>query len=131
MAARRVRACQCMRPPQATSFYIFGGWAIIAYRELAGLHDRVPGQGDLCHFRYRVGDDVIHKTMAVVVEFLHTFGLIKGELLSTDGQLDPSYSRYKGCTYACEGCHAFQVDEAGRQALRCQFHSGAKRLELT
>src|SRR5882724_5962804 len=30
MAARRVRACQCMRPPQATSFYIFGGWAIIA-----------------------------------------------------------------------------------------------------
>src|SRR6266545_6619527 len=61
------------------------------YREFAGLHDRVPGQGDLCHFRYRVGDAVIHKTMAVVVEFLHTFGLIKGELLSTDGQLDPSY----------------------------------------
>jgi len=101
------------------------------YRELAGLHDHIPGQGDLCHFRYRVGAEVIHKTMAVVVEFLQTFGLIKGELLSTDGQLEPSYARYKGCTYAREGCHAFRGDEAGRQALRCQFQSGAKRLELT
>src|SRR5436190_18735559 len=33
MTARRVRACQCMRPPQATSFYIFGGWAIIAHQD--------------------------------------------------------------------------------------------------
>src|SRR5205809_8011488 len=49
---------------------------------------------------------------------------------STDGQLEPSYSRYKGCTYACEGCHAFRVDEAGQQALRDQLHSGAKRLQL-
>jgi hypothetical protein len=74
---------------------------------------------------------VIHKTMAVVVEFLHTFGLSKGELLSTDGPLEPSYARSKGWTYACEGCHACQVDEAGRQALRYQCQSGAKRLELT
>jgi hypothetical protein len=35
------------------------------------------------------------------------------------------------CTYACEGCHAFRIDEAGRQALRDQLHSGAKRLQLT
>jgi len=100
-------------------------------RELAGLHAQVPGQDDLCHFRYRVGDAVVHQTLAVVVELLHTFGLIKGELLSTDGQLEPSYARYKGCTYACERCHAFRIDEAGRQALRGQLHSGAKRLQLT
>jgi hypothetical protein len=101
------------------------------YRELAGLHDHIPGQDDFCHFRYRVGDAVVHQTLAVVVELLHTFGLIKGELLSTDGQLEPSYARYKGCTYACERCHAFHIDEAGRQALRGQLHSGAKRLQLT
>jgi len=101
------------------------------YRALAGLHDHVPGQDDFCHFRSRVGDEVIHKTLAVVVELLHTFGLIKGELLSTDGQLEPSYARYKGCPYACEGCHAFRIDEAGRQALCEQLHSGAKRLQLT
>lgn len=97
---------------------------------MAGLHEHVPGQDDFCHFRYRVGDDVIHKTLAVVVELLHTFGLITGELLSTDGQLEPSYARYKGCAYACEGCHAFPIDEAGRQALRGQLHSGATRLQL-
>jgi hypothetical protein len=101
------------------------------YRELAGLHHHVPGQDDFCHFRYRVGDEVVHKTLAVVVELMHTFGLIKGELLSTDGQLDPTYARYKGCPYACEGCHAFRIDEAGRQGLRDQLHSGAKRLQLT
>jgi len=101
------------------------------YRELAGLHDQVPGQDDFCHFRYRVGDDVIHKTIAVVVGLLRTFGLIKGAVLSTDGQLEPSYSRYKGCPYACEGCQQFPIDEAGQQELRHQLQSGAKRLQLT
>jgi hypothetical protein len=101
------------------------------YRELAGLHDHVPGQDDFCHFRYRVGDALVHKTLAVVVELLRTFGLIKGELLSTDGQLEPTYARYKGCPYACKGCQQFPVDEAGQQELRDQLHSGAKRLQLT
>lgn len=101
------------------------------YRELAGLHHHIPGQDDFCHFRSRVGDEVVHKTLAVVVELLHTFGLIKGELLSTDGQLEATYARYKGCTYACEGCYAFRIDAAGRQALRDQLHNGAKRLQLT
>jgi hypothetical protein len=87
------------------------------YRQLAGLHDAVPGEDDLCHFRYRIGDGVIDQIMAVAVDFLHHFGLIKGELLSTDGQLEPSYSRYKGCTYACKDCQAFTLSAADRQAL--------------
>jgi hypothetical protein len=101
------------------------------YRQLAGLHDPVPGEDDLCHFRYRIGDAVIDQIMAVAVDFLYHFGLIKGELLSTDGQLEPSYSRYKGCPYACEDCQAFKLSEADRQALGAQLQSGAKRLELT
>ncbi|MDH3600459.1 MAG: hypothetical protein OEU26_12560, partial [Candidatus Tectomicrobia bacterium] len=59
------------------------------------------------------------------------FGLIKGELLSTDGQLEPSYSRYKGCTYACKDCQAFALSEADRQTLGEPLQSGAKRLQLT
>lgn len=101
------------------------------YRQLAGLHDHVPGQDDLCHFRDRVGDEVIHKTMAMVVQLLQTVGLIKGELLSTDGQLESSYSRYKGCTYACQDCCALRVDEAGQHELRRQLQCGAKRLQVT
>jgi hypothetical protein len=101
------------------------------YRELAGLHDAIPGEDALCHFRDRIGAEAIDPTMAAVVDLFSTFGLIKGELLSTDGQLEPSYSRYKGCTYACEGCRSFRVDEVGQQELRRQLQRGAKRLQLT
>jgi hypothetical protein len=101
------------------------------YRQLAGLHDRVPGEDDLCKFRYRIGNEVIDPIMAVAVDFFYHFGLIKGELLSTDGQLEPSYSRYKGCTYAGKDCQAFTLSEADRQTLGEQLQSGGKRLELT
>jgi hypothetical protein len=101
------------------------------YRQLAGLHEHVPGQDDLCHFRYRIGDDIIDQLIATVVDLLAHFGLIKGELLSTDGQLEPSYSRYKGCTYACQDCQAFKLTQADRQALGEQLQSGAKRLQIT
>jgi len=101
------------------------------YRQLAGLHDAIPGEDDLCHFRYRVGAQAIDTTMASVVELFSTFGLINGELLSTDGQLEASHSRYKGCAYACEGCQSLPIDEADRQELRRQLQSGAKRLQLT
>jgi hypothetical protein len=101
------------------------------YRQLAGLYEHVPGEDDLSNFRYRIGDTVIDQITAVTVDFLYHFGLIKGALLSTDGQLEPSYSRYKGCTYACEDCQAFNLSEADRQALGEQLQSGAKRLQLT
>jgi hypothetical protein len=101
------------------------------YRQLAGLHEHVPGEDDLCHFRYRIGDEVIDQITAVAVDFLAHFGLLQGELLSTDGQLEASYWRYKGCTYACEGCQAFHLTDADRQALGEQLQNGAKRLQLT
>jgi hypothetical protein len=78
------------------------------YRQLAGLYDSVPGENDLCNLRYRIGDAVIDQITAVAVDFLYHFDFIQGELLSTDGQLEPSYSRYKGRTYACKDCQAFQ-----------------------
>lgn len=101
------------------------------YRELAGLHETIPGDDDLSHFRYRVGAEAIAATIAVLVDLFRTFGLITGALLSTDGQLEPSHARYKGCAYACEGCRSFQVDEAGQQDLCRQLQSGSKRLQLT
>ena len=101
------------------------------YRLLAGLHGAVPGEDDLCNFRYRIGEAVIAPITAVAMDFLYRFGLIKGELLSTDGQLEPSYSRYKGCPYACQDCRAVPIDTVGQQALRDQFQSGATRLQLT
>jgi len=101
------------------------------YRELAGLHDAIPGEDDLCHFRYRVGAEAIQQTMASVVGLFRNFGLITGTLVSTDGQLEPSYSRYKGCTYAGQGCRQFPLDETSCQELCRQLHNGSKRLQLT
>jgi hypothetical protein len=69
--------------------------------------------------------------MVVAVDCFSHFGLIKGELLSTDGQLEPSYSRYKGCPYTYKDCQAFTLSAADRQALGEQLQSGAKRLQLT
>jgi hypothetical protein len=86
-------------------------------RALAGLHDQVPGEDALCKFRSRIGDEVIDQSMVVAVACFSPFGLMKGELLSTAGQLDPSYARYKGCTYACKACQAFTRSEAERQGL--------------
>jgi hypothetical protein len=100
------------------------------YRELAGLHEAIPGEDDLSNFRNRVGAEAIEVIMAVVVELFRAFGLLQGKLLSTDGQLEPSHARYKGCTYACEGCRSLPIDEAGQQELRRQLQSGAKRLQL-
>jgi hypothetical protein len=37
------------------------------YRQLAGLHEHVPGEDDLCHFRYRMGERVIEQITAVAV----------------------------------------------------------------
>ena len=86
-------------------------------RQLAGRHDAVPGEDDLCHFRDRMGDAVLDHLTAVAVDVLSHFGLITGELLRTDGQLAPSYSRDQGCPYACKDCQGFTRSEADRPAL--------------
>lgn len=100
------------------------------YRELAGLHASIPGEDDLSYFRRRVGAEAIEAALAVFVGLFRAFGLITGELLSTDGQLEPSYSRFKGCAYFCQDCQQLPLDEASRQELGRQLQAGAKRLEL-
>jgi hypothetical protein len=100
------------------------------YRDLAGLQNAIPGEDDLSNFRRRVGASAIDSAMAVFVDFFREFGLIKGEVLATDGQLEPTHARFKGCAYFCQGCQAFRLDDASRQALCEQLQSGAKRLQL-
>jgi hypothetical protein len=65
------------------------------YRDLAGFHDAIPGEDDCSNCRNRGGAETLDATMAVLVELFRAFGLIKGELLSTDGQLEPSCARYR------------------------------------
>jgi hypothetical protein len=100
------------------------------YRDLAGLHNTIPGEDDLSNFRRRVGAGAIESALAVFVDFFRAFGLIKGQILATDGQLEPTHARFRGCAYFCKDCQAFPLDDAGRQSLCDQLHRGAKRLQL-
>jgi hypothetical protein len=99
-------------------------------RELAGLHTSIPGEDDLSHFRSRVDAAAIEAALAVFVGLFRAFGLITGELLSTDGQLEPSCSRFKGCASFSQACRQLPLDEADRHELGRQLQAGAKRLEL-
>jgi hypothetical protein len=99
------------------------------YRERAGRHGGIPGEDALSHFRARVGAEAIDATMAGFVELVRTFGLIQGALVSTDGPLEPSNARSKGCTYACQAGRAGRMDAASRLELCGPLPSGAKRLQ--
>ena len=100
------------------------------YREIAGLHTSMPGEDDRSNCRRRVDAAAIEAALAVFVGLFRDFGLMQGELLSTDGQLEPSYSRFKGCAYFCQDGRRLPVDEAGRHELGRPLQAGATRLEL-
>jgi hypothetical protein len=87
------------------------------YREIAGLHASIPGEDDLSHFRRRVDAAAIEAALAVFVGLFSAFGLIQGELLATDGQLEPSYSRFKGCAYCCRDCRRLPVERPAATSL--------------
>jgi hypothetical protein len=101
------------------------------YRELAGLDQAIPRQDSFSNFRKRVGHAVVDQTIAIMVQLFIEFGLIKGEIVSTDGQLEPTHSRFKGCAYACQGCQGFPIDEACRQDLAQQLQSGGLRHRMS
>lgn len=100
------------------------------YRDLAGLDEAIPGQDSFSNFRKRVGHSVVEQTTAIMVQLFIDFGLIQGDIVSTDGQLEPTHSRFKGCAYACEGCKGFPIDETQRHDLAQQLQSGSLRLEI-
>ena len=100
------------------------------YRDLAGVHTSIPGEDDLSYFRRRVDAAAIEAALAVFVGLFREFGLITGELLSTDGQLEPSYSRFKACAYFCPDCQQLTLEAADRDELGRQLQAGAKRLEI-
>jgi hypothetical protein len=97
---------------------------------LAGLDEAIPAQDSFSNFRKRVGHPVVEQTTAVRVQLFIDFGLVKGEIVSTDGQLEPTHSRFKGCAYACEDCQGLLIDEAQRHDLAQQLQSGNLRLEM-
>jgi len=101
------------------------------YREMAGIEESIPGEDDFCNFRKRVGSETVDLVINIFVEFLKEFGLINDGQLSTDGQLEPSNSRYKGCAHFCPECQGFSLNEESQQDICQQLQSGAKHIQIT
>ncbi len=102
-----------------------------SYREMAGIGRSVPGEDDLCNFRRRVGSEPTDAAINIFVSFLREFGLVGEYLLSTDGQLEPSCSRFRGCAHFCEGCGEIPLTEEHREELARQLQAGEKQLRVT
>ncbi len=101
------------------------------YRELAGIHGSIPGEDDLHNFRDRVSSEPIDSTISIFVNFFNQFGLVDNNVLCTDGQLEPSNSRYMGCAHFCADCLHFPVGTDQKEEMYRQILSGAKRIRIT
>ena len=79
------------------------------YRLYAGIHYfHLPCEADFTHLKGRLGETLYTEIAQVLVEIVRLLGLLSFSILSTDGTLFPSYSRYKGCTYFCDECHSIE-----------------------
>ena len=101
------------------------------HRRMAGIESSIPGEDDLSYFRSRFGSEPIESIINVFVGFIRQMDLIKDEALCTDGQLEPTHSRYKGCAHFCDQCPHFLLNEDQRHQLLEQVLSGVKRLQIT
>jgi len=101
------------------------------YREMAGIGGSVPGEDDLCNFRRRVGAETIDAVMDVFVNFFREFGLVGEQMFSTDGQLEPSCSRFRGCAHFCDGCGEIRLTAEHREEMTRQILAGKKQISIT
>ncbi|MBS3907720.1 MAG: hypothetical protein KGZ49_11865 [Syntrophaceae bacterium] len=92
------------------------------YRLYAGISpSRIPCEADFTHLKDRLGEGLYIEISQVLVQIVRLLGFLSFHILSTDGTLFPSYSRYKGCTYFCEECKSIEfkglIDNVRRRIL--------------
>ena len=75
------------------------------YRFYAGItYPNVPCEATFTNFKTRLGEDLYNRIFHVLVEIVELLGFLSYNIISTDGTLYPSNSRYKGCTCFCQDC---------------------------
>ena len=82
------------------------------YRTYAGInpHD-IPSEGTFSQVRKQIGEARYNEIFHVLVEIFHELQMITFNILAHDGTLYPTWARYKGCTYFCEGCSSIKVPD--------------------
>jgi len=83
-----------------------------AYRTYAGIRmENIPCEASFSVFRARIGQQLYNEIFHVLVDIFHHLEMISFNILAHDGTLYPSYARYKGCTYFCDGCKQITVED--------------------
>ncbi len=83
-----------------------------SYRYYTGISNyRIPCEADFSNLRVRIGKERYNEILHVLVEILYLLGLVSFNIISIDGTLFPSNSRYKGCNRFCEECSAIPVEK--------------------
>jgi hypothetical protein len=81
------------------------------YRLYAGIrYPHIPGEADFSHLKNRLGEDCYQKVAQVLVKIVHLLDFLTFSILSIDGTLFPSYTRYRGCTYFCQECASIKFE---------------------
>ena len=81
------------------------------YRDYAGLPDnKIISEGTFTNIKKRIKEEQYNQILHLLVQIMTELGFITGEIMSVDGTLIPTYSRYKGCTHACEKCRCIGCD---------------------
>jgi hypothetical protein len=83
-----------------------------AYRTYAGIRmENIPCESTFSVFRARISQQLYNEIFHVLVDIFHHLEMISFNILAHDGTLYPTYARYKGCTYFCDGCEQITVKE--------------------
>ena len=81
------------------------------YRAYAGITNYIPCEATFSNFRARLGEQLYNDILHVLVDIFHQLKMITFNILAHDGTLYPTWARYKGCTYFCDGCHEIVVHD--------------------
>ncbi|MBT9132847.1 MAG: hypothetical protein DDT33_01377 [Firmicutes bacterium] len=80
------------------------------YRLYAGIReDSIPCPADFSNFRGRIGKERYNRISHILIEIVRALDLITGAILSHDGTLVPTWSRYHGCNYASCQCEEIAI----------------------
>lgn len=75
------------------------------YREWVGIHDHIPSESDMNHFRSRIGEEVFQIIMAILVLLFQMVGILTGATICTDGTLLEAFANFRGCNYMGNCCY--------------------------
>ena len=100
-----------------------------SYRTYAGITNSLPSEGTFTNHRKKIGTkkyDTIHSVLVKITYELH---MVTGRIISYDGCLFRSHAKYKGCTYADNGCNEIRVNGDFIQKTRYRILDMLKDLD--